>query len=211
MMKTVSEIFSDGTRATLFGRFYEGIVSRWLEEKRGYKLARHSSGAVHKPRIYWNKIQWDKFDYSGEELFNPKIEDLRKRSYCIPDGCFVNEGKFYIWEAKNWPRYPEKGPKPQIWAYLSSYPWILATTFDLGDKEQDIAGFLFSFWDMPAPIKDEIEQGVNRIIGANKFEIVLTSPIIYDCIRRQYDWYAEITRRERRNVNNFFDQLAGKG
>jgi len=63
---------------------------------------------------------------------------------------------------------------------------------------------------MPASVKAEIEQGVNRIIGANKFEIVLTSGIIDDCIKRQYDWYAEIIKREKRNVNNFFDQLAGE-
>jgi len=139
------------TRSTLFGRFYERIISKWLEEREGYSLKRQSGGAVHKPRIYWKNIQIDNFDFSRDWLSKKEVEKSLKSkeskgSHCIPDGVFKKNTKFYIWEAKNWPLYPEKGPKHQIKRYLTTNPWIIAENFDLSGKEYEISGFLFSFW-----------------------------------------------------------------
>lgn len=202
------------TRSTLFGKFYERIISKWLEEM-GYSLERWRSGAVHKPRIYWKSISLDMFDFSGgwfsREEVEESLETLKsERRYCTLDGVFKRSGEFYIWEAKNWPLFPEKGPKPQIKKYLTAYPWIFAKKFDLSGKEYEISGFLFSFWYMTPEDKREIEEGVNRIIGENRFKIILTRELLDECINEQYDWYREIIKQERANIYEFFDQLLGE-
>jgi len=114
------------TRSTLFGKFYERIISKfsrdWLSKK------------------------------EVEKSLKGKV------SHCTLDGVFKKNTKFYIWEAKNWPLYPEKGPKPQIKRYLTTNPWIIAEKFDLSGKEYEISGFLFSFWYIRPKDKIEIEE-----------------------------------------------------
>jgi len=200
------------TRSTLFGKFYERIIAKWLEEEKGYALKRWPNAAVHKPRIYWNKISVDNFNLADEATFEKKVKRLLQsgRSYCTPDGLFERDRKLYIWEAKNWPLYPEKGPESQIWNYFSDNPWILARTCNYEGEEIEISGFLFSFWDMDTSVKNRIENKVNKIIGENRFETVRTIEIMEDCIRSQYDWYIRIIEQEKNNVDDFFEQLLGK-
>jgi len=209
-MVDANAIISNATRSTLFGRFYEGIVSTWLEKKRSYELVRHSSGRPHKPRIYWASIPRKRFHIGEDKPFKPRFEELRGRSHCTPDGCLIKGNKYYIWEAKNWPLYPERGPEYQVWKYFSSHPWILATTFSLGGQEHDISGFLFSFWDMSESTKSRIEKVVCDLIHPITFEIILTSEIIEDCIRHRYPWYVQIVRTERDDITKFFAQLLGE-
>jgi len=200
------------TRSTLFGKFYERIISTWLERKAGYVLERWKNGSVRKPRIYWNTIPLNAFDLSGEENLEARVKRLllSKKSHCTPDGLFTKNGKFYIWEAKNWPLYPENGPESQIWNYLSDHPWIFAKLFDLGGNKENISGFLFSFWYMDSSTKESIENRVNKIVGKNMFKIILNTEIIDDCIQHQYPWYVQIIEQERQNVISFFDQLLGR-
>jgi hypothetical protein len=200
------------TRSTLFGKFYERIIAKWLEEEKDYEPKRWPNGAVHKPRIYWNKISLDNFSFAGESTFETKVRKLLQshRSHCTPDGLFERKGKSYIWEAKNWPLYPEKGPESQIWNYFSDNPWILARTCDYEGDELEISGFLFSFWDMEIPVKKRIENKVKNIIGENRFEIICTKEIMKACIQNQYDWYVQIIKQEKNNIDDFFDRLLGK-
>jgi hypothetical protein len=220
-MTNVDDLFSEkdnrpesrygSTRSTLFGKFYERIIANWLEKEKDYELKRRPNRAVHKPRIYWNKISLDNFNFAEESTFETKAEKFLHghRSHCTPDGLFERRGKSYIWEAKNWPLYPEKGPESQIWNYFSNNPWILARTFDYEGNELEISGFLFSFWDMEIPVKKRIENKVNKIIGENKFEIILTKEIMKACIHNKYDWYVQIIDQEKNNIDKFFDQLLG--
>lgn len=151
----------------------------------------------------------DKFHFASVENFKPKPNELLKRSHCTPDGFFIRDGKSYVWEAKNWPLYPENGPEQQIWKYLSNNPWILATSANLSSSEKEISGFLFSFWNIPSITRARIEEQVNQIIGMGKFEIILTCDIIDDCIKEQYVWYRQIIEQEKENVGKFFIQLLG--
>ena len=145
-------------------------------------------------------------------MFENKVERLLQsgRSHCTPDGLFERGQKIYIWEAKHWPLYPEKGPESQIWNYFSDNPWILAQTCHQGGEAKEITGFLFSFWDMDTSVKNRIEDRVNKIIGENRFKIVRTIEVIDDCIRNQYDWYKCIIGQEKTNVDEFFEQLLGR-
>jgi len=200
------------TRSTLFGRFYERILRTWFEEKRYCTLVRWQDSAVHKPRIYWRNISLEGFDFSQEPSLKEKISQAlrQKTSHCTPDGLFEREGRFYVWEAKNWPLYPEQGPSSQILTYMASNPWVLARRFDFRDIQQEISGFWFSYWCNKEGDEIEIqkvEQRINSIIGSKRLEIVLTDRILDDCITNQYPWYQEIIRQERENVEQFFDQL----
>lgn len=145
----------------------------------------------------------DNFNLANEATFKKKVKKLLQsgRSHCTPDGLFERDRKLYIWEAKNWPLYPEKGPESQIWSYFSDNPWILARTCNYEGKEIEISGFLFSFWNMDTSVKNRIENKVNKIIGENRFKIILTIEIMEDCIQGQYDFYIRIIEQEKNNVD----------
>jgi hypothetical protein len=210
-MKTADQILrGDTTRSTLFGKFYEKIVSKWLEETNGYKLARYPNGTARKPRIYWNQISSARYDHLAIELFKPSFTDLAKKSHCTPDGLFTKNGKSYVWEAKNWPNWAGGGPEKDIWKFFTDNPWVLATKADVNGATTDISGFIFSFWDMKPEIKDRIETQINNLIGVGRFEIKLNKEILQDCLDHRYPWYVDIVQKERKNIGDFFDELLGK-
>ena len=203
------------TRATLFGKFYERILVEWLEKERHCSAERWPSRQVRKPRIYWRNVSVEGFDFSGqEELRQQMVDSLRdKGSHCIPDGLFQKQGKYYVWEAKNWPLYPEKGPRSQILTYIGLNPWVLAKTFDLSGREFEISGLWFSYWcNKPEDEREikEVERIVSTIVGEGRFEIILTDKALDDCITNQYLWYARIVEQEKGNVERFFSQLLGQ-
>ena len=201
------------TRSTLFGKFYERILREWLEKNKCCNLERwENSGAVHKPRIYWRNVSVAGFNFAQQQkLMEQMSQALRqKASHCTPDGLFRKEKRFYVWEAKNWPLYPEKGPRSQILSYLASNPWVLARTFELSGIQYEISGFWFSYWcntERDESEIKEVEQVINSIIGTGRFEIIPTDRIIDDCLTNQYPWYLGIIERERENIEQFFDQL----
>lgn len=204
------------TRSTLFGKFYERILVKWFEKKRYCRaVGWPGKRQVHKPRIYWKNLSVEGFDFSGAEELKQQMADSLKNkvSHCTPDGVFEKDGKFYIWEAKNWPLYPEKGPRQQILAYLANYPWILARTFDLSRSKYAVSGFWFSYWcNKPDDEREieEVERTVSTIVGEGRFEIILTDRVLDDCIANQYPWYIEVVEQERANVAHFFEQLLGR-
>ncbi|MFW6105076.1 MAG: hypothetical protein ACOC7P_00680 [Chloroflexota bacterium] len=203
-------------RSTLFGKFYERILGEWLQKKKCCNLQRWKNpNAVHKPRIYWQNVSVEGFNFGEQQdMKRQMIRALeQKTSHCTPDGVFNKEGKFYVWEAKNWPLYPEKGPKSQILAYFASNPWVLARTLDLSGDQHDISGFWFSYWcnkERDEIEVQEVEQVINSIIGSARFEIIRTDAVLDDCITNQYPWYLKIIEEERDNIESFFDQLLGQ-
>lgn len=202
------------TRSTLFGKFYERILRRWLEERRQCTLARWQDSAVRKPRIYWRNVSVEGFDFSQQKRLGEQMaQSLRqKASHCTPDGVFKKEGRFYVWEAKNWPLYPEKGPRAQILAYFEANPWVLARTFDSGGIQHEISGFWFSYWCNKEGDEIEIQevaQAINSVVGSDRLEIIPTDRVLDDCMTNRYPWYLEIVEQERENVEQFFDQLLG--
>jgi len=199
------------TRSTLFGKFYERIISKYLEEINGYHLIRWENNQVNKPRIYWKKINMNSYKDFNDWLPKDKIiENLdNKNSHCTPDGAFIKGNSNYIWEAKHWAPYPEKGSISQLQEYFIANPWIFADTFQIRNQLRRIDGFLFSFWNMTKNEQKEIEQNINNIIGEEKFRIILTYDILDDCRKNKYGWYTEIIEQEKWNIDLFFSELLG--
>ena len=202
------------TRSTLFGKFYERILSKWFEKTQGYQFQQWPNGSPHKPRIYWRGINLDGLDFSrdwfSKEDAEKYLNSLKDhKSHCTLDGVLKREVGYSIWEAKNWPLYPEKGPKSQIKKYFTSYPWVFSKTFNFSGEDLEISEFLFSYWYIKPEDKQDIEQEINYVIGESKFRIILTTEVIDNCINKQYDWYVRIVEQERSNIEQFFNQLLG--
>jgi len=97
-MKNANEIINDPIKATLFGKFYEKIVSRWLKERKGFT----SFGG--KPRIYRKDVKCAKGNSESVSKLNGILEKYKnEKQFCTPDGFMEKDGKYYVWEAKNWP------------------------------------------------------------------------------------------------------------
>ena len=206
IMRDPNQIINDSKKATIFGTFYEQIVRSWLENIEKYHIFEG------KPRVYWKTIRIDTEDTS---LFTKNIKlKLQKildqnRSYCIPYGFLTKDEKYYIWEAKNWPFWKEnKLPLEQLRDVLSELPQIFADQVNYRKKTyNDIAGFVFSWWDRLDDIEDLIES-IERITG-KKFKIYFTSEILKDCIKNQYAWYIEIIKEEQERSKDLFKGLLG--
>jgi len=203
------------TRSTLFGKFYERILARWLEEKRLCTLRRWPDKRVNKPTIYWKEVSAEGLDFGEhEKLRVGMVFSLNSKvSHCTPDGVFEKDGQYYIWEAKNWPLYPEKGPKDQILNYMKLNPWVLANSFELQGAQYNISGFWFSYWSNSERDRDEIREAqrvINSIIGNGRLDIILTDEVLDDCIVSRYPWYTEIIEQEKADVEQFFRQLLGR-
>jgi len=219
--ENVDESNYGSTQATLFGKFYERIVSKWIELEKGCKREPSDSteSKIHKPRVYWNSIRTDDFDFAEhQDLKEGMAGALKKlKSHCTPDGAFTKDGKWYVWEAKNWPLYPQNGSKNQILDYLTDHPWVLAHELELCRVKYPIAGFWFSFWCRDTDEEEEIreaEQVIKSIVGTDRFEIILTDKILDACIdnpeMERYAWYPTIIDQERQHVEGFFNRLQSK-
>jgi hypothetical protein len=153
-MKKANEIINDPIKATLFGKFYEKIVSRWLKERKGFTFF------DGKPRIYWKDVEYAK----GNSKSVPKLNDILKKykkekQFCTPDGFMEKDGKYYVWEAKNWPLWTEgKKPLEQLRDLLWSMPLILATKVVYRTQEKTIDGILFSWWSKPDDVESLLKE-----------------------------------------------------
>lgn len=195
----------DSTKSTLFGRFYEQIVSEWLKTE-GFKAR------IGKPRVYWKDIESAKGRTTSANDLNNALKDKDKmhKEFCTPDGLLDKEGRCYIWEAKNWPGYTgNQEPLDQLRATLFTMPQILATKAKYRNKYVDIHGFVFSWWSEPDG-SNGLSKEITELIAPNTFEIFYTDKIINDCKIKGYEWYSGIIDREKRRTDNFFKDLLDK-
>lgn len=212
------------TRAALLGKFYERVISEYLERMKSYKrMGEQENKEVWKPRIYWRDVQ----DVLKGDYTFPAQQDLQRlakrmenslnalKSHCTPDGLFVKRGKYYIWEAKNWVLWSEGGskdPYKEITIMIGKKPWVLAKRCDFHGVKYPISGHLVSWWCKREEDKQRIkeaERAINSIIGEKRLEIILTDEILDDCIANQYPWYIEIIEWEWLNIEGLFRQLLG--
>jgi hypothetical protein len=207
MAKTAVEIINDSTKATLFGRFYEHIVSKWLVENRGYV---HCEG---KPRVFWNSIGLINRDGIPAKKLNEILKKYQSEKLrCIPDGIFKQNEKYYIWEAKNWTYTDGKEPVDQLKDLLFSMPLINTTKAIYKTQPYDVDGILFSWWLKPEGKDEEVEsllREIRDLIEPRTFDIFYTGDILVECIREQYPWYLEIIKEEEARINGFFKDLRG--
>lgn len=200
-MKEAGDILSNSTRATLFGRFYENIIRKWLEVECRFKV--HAG----KPRIYWKEQPPLQIRYRSErlkKLLNILEDNKQSKSHCTPDGLLEKDGKYFIWQAKNWPKWPEP-----IESVLWSSPWLLAQKVNYRGTKLDVDGIVFSWWSRPQN-EALLLANVRMLIFPLSFDVYYTREILNECIEKQPKWYRSLIEEQRHDIEGFFLELLGE-
>ncbi len=203
-MKKPNEIINDPVKATLFGKFYEKIILGWLKEIKGFKVF------DGKPRVYWKDVEFAKGNGEGTSKLNTILKKYKEeRQYCTPDGFLQKDGKYYIWEAKNWPLWTEgKKPIDQLRDVLFTMPLILTTKAVYRGREYNVDGILFSWWSKPEGTESLLKE-INSLTAPRTFEIFYTDEILEDCIKNKYPWYIDIIEKEKNRIDELWTDLLG--
>lgn len=194
-------ILSNATRSTLFGKFYERIIRKWLDVKLGFTVFEG------KPRVYWKEQPTPNIYGISVRLKDlvKALENVKKlKSWCTPDGMAEKEGKYFIWEAKNWAQWYEP-----IERVLWSSPWLLAKKVDYRGKKYDLSGILFFWWSKPEN-ESEVLTEIRQCLEPLSFQIYYISQILNQCITEKPKWYIDIIREVRSDIDKFFSQLLGQ-
>jgi hypothetical protein len=190
----------DSIRATVLGKFYEGIIAEWLHRNKGFE---HLKG---KPCVYWQDVEIPDIETFREHRTSlQNLQRTKKRTNS--DGLFrTDHQEHYLWEAKNWPKWNEGlTDKAQISNVFKTTPWVFARQVRHGGKDKQISGVLFSWWKRFDGFED-FEKDVMAMTGS-KFKFYFTSDVIDDCRKEQYDWYIKLIREQQRNISDFFGEL----
>lgn len=194
----------NGTRATLFGKFYEEIIRNWFDVQ-GYTVL------PGKPRIYWSKqiLPTGAVSPNHKRLVErlAQLREDQERSHCTPDGLIrTKDGRHLIWEAKNWiPQLFYAPFKNTVW----TFPWLLAQTANYKGEDLPIDGLLISWWDSESDICQTLTE-LKKCVSPLTVDIFYTKNVLADCIDRQYAWYVNIVEKKREDVSKFFDSLLGR-
>jgi hypothetical protein len=197
-------------RVSLFAKFYEDILREYFRNVRGFHVFKG------KPRIFWKDIQISTTTEKMNENHRKLIDELDKKKrnnedgYCIPDGLFFKNGKYFLWEAKNW--IPELFEKNPFSKYVWTFPWLLAKKVTYKGKKYPISGFIISWWDNEEGLKNALTE-LRQIVAPLTVEVVFTKDVLCECISRKYQWYENLMKeiqKYRKNINEFFDILMGK-
>jgi len=204
VQEQLNELFSlknpGGMRVFLFAKFYEDLLRAYFKHG-GYEVL---SG---KPRIYWNRISLPikvRSDYHSR-LAN-KLKELQQNAvYCTPDGLFRRDNGYFVWEAKNWVQ--ELYPSPfadRVW----DFAWLLARQVEYRAQAYEISGFVISWWEREQGM-DEALTELRKCVDPLSVDLVITKEVLQECITAQYEWYINLVRDIRENINKFFDVLLG--
>jgi len=204
-MKSANEIINHPIKSTLFGKFYEKILLRWLEEKHGF------TPLGGKPRVYWKDVEFSQKDNDSARKLNEGLERIKKdRQFCTPDGLLKKNDEYYVWEAKNWPLWSEgKKQLDQLSDLLFPMPLFLTTKAVYRAKEYEVGGFLFSWWSPPEGVEFLLMR-MKLLIAPRTFEIFYTADVIEECIKNKYPWYLQIIKEEKVRIGEFFEDLLGQ-
>ena len=203
-MKEPNKIINDSVKSTLFGKFYEKIISGWLKETTEF------TPLDGKPRIYWEDVEFCTLDNEASRRLDNALKKCKtERKFCTPDGFVQNDNRYYVWEAKNWPMWTEgKKQSDQVADLLYSMPQIMATKAVFQTREYLVDGFLF-FWWSQFEGADRLLKEIRQIISPRSFDILYTAELLSDCIRRKYPWYIDIITTEKERMDELFKDLVG--
>ena len=194
-------ILTNPIKSTLFGKFYEEIIRGWFEAK-GFIVYEG------KPRVYW-KDQPTPSKKESSRLKSKLIDLLerykKEKQFCTPDGLLERGGRYFIWEAKNWPLWP----LDKMDDVLSEAPWLLTKVATYRKAKYNVNGIIFSWWSKPENA-DEIVDDVRKCISPNTFDVYYTQEILQECINTLPNWYVKIIKSHKQDIANFFEQLLGK-
>ena len=204
IQQQLDELFSlknaGGMRVFLFAKFYEDLLREYFRH-RGYQVL------AGKPRIFWRKIPIPS-DIRGDKhkRLVSRLENLQANAvYCIPDGLFVKNDNYFVWEAKNWVQ--ELYPSPfadRVW----DFAWLLSRQIEYKGQSYDLSGFIISWWEREEGM-DEALAELRECVHPLTVDLVITKEVLQECIAAQYDWYLGLVRDKQKNINQFFDILLG--
>jgi len=122
MKNQIEELFSaqslGAMRVALFSKFYEDLLRQYFDGNL-YEVLQG------KPRIFWKHILIPQNGSSENhyKLINNLKKKQKNAQFCIPDGLFIQNNNYYVWEAKNW--IQELYPSP-LRKHIWEFPWLLA-------------------------------------------------------------------------------------
>lgn len=160
---------SGAMRVTLFSKFYEELLRQYFSHNL-YKVCKG------KPRIFWKKIIIPS-EVRGSnhlKLVNSLKTKQRKESYCIPDGLFVKDGKYFVWEAKNWVQELYSSPFDK---YVWSFAWLLANKVEYKGKTHNLSGFVISWWEREVGMEETLIELRRQVYPLN-VDLVITKEIV---------------------------------
>jgi len=114
------------------------------------------------------------------------------------------DGNYFIWEAKNWPLWPEK-----MEDVLSSTPFLLIDKATYKKRKLKVDGIIFSWWDKPVN-EEDVLQSLRECVSPKIFKIYYTKEILEECIKKLPEWYVKIIENHKTDVISFFQQLLGE-
>lgn len=194
-------IITNPVRSTLFGKFYEEIIRGWFKTK-GFIVYEG------KPRVYWKDqpIPHIKERTTFEsKLINSLIQYKKERQFCTPDGFIRKDGRYFVWEAKNWPLWFNE----EMGDFLEDASWLLTKVVTYRGTRYRINGIIFSWWSKPENER-EILENVRNCISPISFDVYYTKDILQECVSTVPDWYVKIIKSHKQDIADFFEQLLGK-
>jgi len=187
-------------RVALFSKFYEELLRQYFNHN-SYKVCEG------KPRIFWKKITVPSEARGSNhlKLINSLKTKQRKESYCIPDGLFVKDEKYFVWEAKNWVQelYPSPFDK-----YVWSFPWLLAKKVEYKSEIHNLSGFVISWWEREVGMEEALIE-LRKQISPATVDLVITKEVLQECIITKPEWYINLIQTKQNNIADFFDILLG--
>ncbi len=188
-------------RVFLFAKFYEDLLRAYFAHK-DYQVL------PGKPRVFWADIvpPLKPLTQNHERLLNQLNRPQAKGTYAIPDGVFVRDGAYWLWEAKNWVQ--ELYPSPfsdRVW----DFAWLLAEQVRYQGQSRPLAGFLISWWEREEGMESTLAE-LRRCVYPKTVEVVITKEVLEECVQKQYSWYLTFMNEKRANIEQFFDILLGR-
>lgn len=204
IQQQLDELFSlknaGGMRVFLFAKFYEDLLREYFRYS-GYQVL------AGKPKIVWKKIRVpSKIHGNGHQRLVSRLEHFQANAvYCMPDGLFVKDDRYFVWEAKNWVQ--ELYPSPfadRVW----DFAWLLSRQTEYKGRAYELSGFIISWWERE-PGMDEALAELKKCVHPLTVDLIITKEILHECIASQYEWYLDFIRQKQENINKFFDVLLG--
>lgn len=204
VQQQLGELFSlknsGGMRVFLFAKFYEDLLREHFKHN-GYEVY---SG---KPRIFWKTISPPSKTYGDNHAsLIDSLKSLQRNGvHCTPDGLFKRDNAYFVWEAKNWVQ--ELYPSPfadRIW----NFAWLLAKQVEYKGQTHDLSGFVISWWEREEGMNEALAE-LRKCVSPLSVDLVITKEILNKCITAQDQWYINLVKDKRKNINQFFDVLLG--
>ena len=210
----------DAVRAVLFGRVYEAIIANYFKYVEGYNVYDREITVYVNWLEHINNNTTKKLRDAGygEILnqifvkFKEKLEEIRsqgKQRFNI-DLVVEKKGNYYIVEMQAWPVWLKQRyhSSKLTWKVILSedtalIPRVLAKKVKVKGRPLDVYGFYYVAFSRSED-HDSIERFF-KMLTEREFKLFYVDEIIE--VSKDYDWYKELIRRIKSNIEEFLNAL----